>query len=587
MKTRSSVFLSVLTLVLAFGVITGCEGPAGPAGSPGTEGFNQDELAFIHANGFAVRLENLGWTANATGSTVTASTGTVTFDGGEIIPIPDGVTLVVSGGTATVPAGKTLTISGGARSRLVISGNAAIVLTQGISGTEQTKLNITVPTGVTLGHATPITVNTDAEITMSAKTITMDIAMVPDTALTTLGLDPAEIDLVITTTAMTALSAGSPTFKSITVNTGGKLTAPTGGTVTVTGGITLNGGNLVSNTSATFAANIRVTGGSAIETAALILDAGKTIAVAQGGTFTVGQAITAPGGITVAQGGTLAGSAIITAADGITISGGTFTSATGATHAADITFNGGTLGAAVAINAANTITIAAGTTTRVTGAVALSTATPALIVNGTLDIVDPGVVTAAGLTNVEVGERGTIRGAIKLSGAFTGVATLPYSIILGNVGVNAVAMDTAVPAGMSISLPVSTSMTVAAATTIDLSAAGAAIHLGAASNSVVILKNVDSSLNAAGGKLLFGGAGLELYLPGAQTAETVAAVAADAFEAGGSSNISNLPAQADKAPAQYIMGKGSSASDTKGQISITGYGSPSTISAATLWSDNA
>jgi hypothetical protein len=141
---------------------------------------------------------------------------------------------------------------------------------------------------------------------------------------------------------------------------------------------------------------------------------------------------------------------------------------------------------------------------------------------------------------------------------------------------------------MSITVPASTTLTVAAGKIIDLRATGAAIKLANATNAVVVLAVLNNdSTGADGGKLLFGSTGLELSLPATNATETLTAVAAGAFEAAGSSNIDNLPAQSDAEAAKFIHSINNNSGDTKGQITITGYGSSqSSISATTTWSDN-
>jgi hypothetical protein len=343
MNKRSKIFLFVLlALVLASGLIlTGCEGPAGPAGSPGAKGtsdLNDGERAFIKANGFAFELRALGFTAtpNTECTVVTATLAPANLPEGATIAIPAGVQFNWSSGAATVAAGKKLTISGGTGSSLKLTG-ALIALANGADGQPKTELNITAP-AIDISVDAPFgSPPANTKVTVTSGAVTLSGPMAAETALTALGLTPANVDLVIGA-AVTAAAAADVTFGSIKVNTSGSLTRNGAFTIAATNGITLNGGNLAGNAGAgTFNANVTVTGASSTLTTAVALAAGKKITVAKGGMFTVGIATTAPGGVVVEDGGEMLIANIAlttTAANDVAINSGgilAFTNATAPT----------------------------------------------------------------------------------------------------------------------------------------------------------------------------------------------------------------------------------------------------------------
>jgi hypothetical protein len=360
--------------------LTGCEGPAGPAGSAGSQGpagggFNADEQAFIHANGFAVALSRRGVAAaasvTASGATVsTTAIGTITGD--EPIAIPDGVTLNV-GYAITVPASKTLTISGGARSKLALNVASAITLTDG-TAQDKTTLNITVPTGVSVAVVNPLSATAGNRIiNITNKTVTITAAaVVPNTAVTGLGLTPAQVDVVITNGAA-ALGAVTP-FKSVE----------------------LKGGTVVGHATYKYDAPVKVTGPVTIGNAAITLDDDNNFTIANGGSIAGTSAITVSGTgkIIVAQGGTLNNAG----------AGSTFTSAT---HPIEVS---GTLAiGSAAVTTMPAITIKNGGNLAVSAAYSIGTAAVAMptVENGgkitVADAVTLTLSTNSGILNLSAG----------------------------------------------------------------------------------------------------------------------------------------------------------------------------------------
>jgi hypothetical protein len=301
-------------------VFAGCEGPAGPAGSTGAPGGGDPPQVIkdsFAAYAYAETLKKAGFDVIDPdyGKTIVKVQGGAGFSwpqtagvpGNYTLPsIPDRVTLEFTTGTSiTVPSEKTLTISGGADSRLSLSGNNVIVLNNGTVGGETT-VNITVPTGVTTGHATPVSFGgANTALTLTNKTVTIDAAIGPNAALTGLGFTTApalaQVNLVVEG-ALTAVTAAI-TVNSVTVNTSGTLTAAVSDiALTATNGITLNGGTLAGHASGKFDANVRVTKTSSLSTAKVTLSgAANTITVDRGVTLTAPTSVdlAAPGSIVV------------------------------------------------------------------------------------------------------------------------------------------------------------------------------------------------------------------------------------------------------------------------------------------------
>jgi hypothetical protein len=618
MKQRSTIVSGLLALVLAFGMITGCEGPAGPGGPSGTEGFNQDELAFIHANGFAVAVQRmLGGVTNfgtvaASGAAVTWTPGgAIAIDEAVTLNIPAGVTFDIANSSNTVTVGTAaLTVNGGPGSVFKVSGSGALTTTADAAS----QLTVNVPVLV-LG-ATP-SLNAASTVNMSGVSKFDLTAAVIDTVLASAGVTNTAGKEVTVRGASSA--GGAITLAKLTV-AGGTFT---GGVhdITVPGGIELTGGS-ISGTG--IVADVTVSANATIA-AALTLTAGTGTTgklTVTSGTFAVSNVvITAPGGIILAGGtfaggtssheadvtvtgnvtlatsvtklaaghtltlesGTFTANQVITA-DGIIINGGTFTST--AAHVTSITANGGALGAvaALATGGSNTITIPEYKTVAVTGVVGLAAEAGAMVLNGTLAM-DGGSISLAlaNLGRIDVSGGGVITGGgVTVSDEFVGTAAgIPYNIVLSQ-NANAVANDTTVAAGASIIVPASKAMTVNVGKVIDLSAAGAAIVLEAG-NATVVLAVANSSGNP-GGQLVFGAAGLELSLDGTNysTAETVTAETGTNFQGIAASNITNLPDNGFAATAQFIKAICND-NTTKGQITLAGIAGGATLSAASTW----
>jgi hypothetical protein len=463
MKTRSGVFLGLLALVLAFGMITGCEGPAGPGGPSGTEGFNGDELAFIHANGFAVTAERIlggitnGGAITAQGATVTwPLSGAVTID--EAVPpinIPAGGTfdIVTNSTDAFSVDGVALTVNGGAGSVFKVSGGGALTTTS----TAGSQLTVNVPvlvleTEPSLDGASTVNMSGVTAFDMPAPTGGDLIAFFTEVGVTnTAGKK-------VTLTGDIALSAAA-TFAELNIE--GDLTLP-GAPLAVTAPVLIEGDIVADGSSGSIInGDVTTRGVSSLTTGALTLGAGRKLTVT-GTSFTATSLdITAPGGIEL-KGGALSATGNITG--NVTVTGAA------------------TLGAALTLATGSTLTVQSGSLTAAANNI---TAPGGIMVRGTLSAANNTIATGGTGAGLTVQNGGVFRFANATPPTMAGVTG---DIQVQSGGTLQLTQDTAgnsafitirgyLASGATLDIAASKTLTVAASTTLDLT--GLTVKLGA------------------------------------------------------------------------------------------------------------
>jgi hypothetical protein len=376
MNKRSKIALFVLlALVLAFGfVLTGCEGPAGPSGSAGAKGtsdLNEDEVAFVRANGFVVTVARVfdapDTEIGIVGTTVTWTPGAaVTLTEAKTITIPANVTFKIdNAANAFTVDGVTLTVNGGAGLSFAVVGSAALTTT----ADAESKVIINVPA---LALGAPVVNGGSGSIVDASRVSTFDLtASVIDTDLAALGVtaDAVQNKEVIARGASSI--AAATTLKKLTIAASGTFTLPAA-PAALTAPVILNGAITANASGSAINGDVEVAGTATLGTGALTLGTGNKLTVTSG-TFTVSNvAITAPGGIILA--------------------GGTFAPGTSA-HAANVSVTkAATISAALVLATEKTLTVGAPFTT---GAFAI-TAT------GGVTIADGGTLTIATATSVNV-----------------------------------------------------------------------------------------------------------------------------------------------------------------------------------------
>jgi hypothetical protein len=488
MKQRSTIVYGLLALVLAFGVITGCEGPAGPGGPSGTEGFNGDELAFIHANGFAVAVQRMlggvtnGGAITAQGATVTwALNGAVTLNTDDVpLNIPAGVTFDIVTNSNTITVGTVaLTVNGGPGSVFKVSGSGALIT----SADAASRLTVNVPTLVLGGAPTLDGASTVNFSGVSTFDLTAPGAI--DTFFTNAGVtNTAGKEVTVRTSG--SFAAGTQLAK-LTVATG-TLTLPDSsandGTGVLTAPVTLSAGVIAADSNgSTINGDVTASGASSFTTGPLALSANKKLTVS-GGAFAGGaNAITAPGGIELA-GGSFAGTGTITADVAVT---------------GDVAATG-----AITLASGNTLSIAPNKSLSITGLVTLAG-------GGNILTVSDGATLTYAHANADVASAETVNLVVESTGTLK--ITADYSLTKAKILALTLSGALVVDSGVAVTIP-------------DVSTPGAVLDLSDAGS--VVLTDDTSSLklgNSADGTpiaatLLLGGSaagssGADFWIRGA------------------------------------------------------------------------